>query len=448
MSLQERPSFSVSQLNHYIQQVINAGFPDEVWVCGEIQGYNRSKDKKHVFFDLCETDAENKTVNARIGLVIFSNRKILIERILREAGDPFEIKDDIEVKFLCKVDFYPPHGMVRLIVEEIDPFYTLGKIALEKQRLITLLKKNGTLDKNKGVSFPGLPLRIGLVTSHDSAAYNDFISELKSSGLGFDVIYRNTLMQGKAVEQDVCRALEEFYQESSKIDVIVITRGGGSIADLSCFDSRKIAEKIALSPVPVISGIGHEIDLTVTDLAAHIYRKTPTAVAQFLVVQIQNALDEMNEKKSFLLDAAGQKIKESAGVLHHHALGLQSAIREFLKDHEREISGIENYVRREPLRYLHNISSEAINQGERLFDSIKFFLRRRKDHLLHAGRFIDASHPDQICKKGFSITRTCDGKLVRSLKDVSEKSIIKTFLNDGCIDSSVIKIEEEEGHGR
>ncbi|MEW5895149.1 MAG: exodeoxyribonuclease VII large subunit, partial [Candidatus Omnitrophota bacterium] len=85
----EQLSLTVSELNHYIQQVINAGFPESIWVCGEIQGYNRSREKKHIFFDLCETDAENKNVIARIGLVIFSNRKILIEKMLKENGNPF-----------------------------------------------------------------------------------------------------------------------------------------------------------------------------------------------------------------------------------------------------------------------------------------------------------------------------------------------------------------------
>lgn len=163
------------------------GFPVGVWVCGEIQGYNRNRDKAHVFFELCEKDSISKDILARIGLVIFSGRKTHIEHMLKSAENAFSLKDDIEVKFLCKVDFYPPHGAVRLIVESIDPIYTLGKIAQEKQRLIVLLKEKGTLDKNKQLALPLVPLTLGLITSHDSAAYNDFISELQNSGYGFKV---------------------------------------------------------------------------------------------------------------------------------------------------------------------------------------------------------------------------------------------------------------------
>ena len=312
-----------------------------MWVCGEIQGYDRSRTKRHIFFDLCEKDEETQDVVAKIGLVIFANRKPLIERILAENGHPFELKDDIEVKFLCKVDFYPPHGALRLIVEEIDPAYTLGKIAAEKQRLIALLKKKGVLDKNKQLPLPDVPLRIGLITSYDSAAYNDFLSELRMSGFGFQVSYRNALMQGKDAEDDICRALDDYYRQAEKFDVLVITRGGGSIADLSCFDSRKIAERIAQSPLPVLSGIGHEIDLTVTDLAAHSYQKTPTAVAKFLVAKIENALLLMDEGLERLFDGLEAVMRRQRDGLWSLALDLRQGVQSFLRVHYRELAKAE-----------------------------------------------------------------------------------------------------------
>ena len=117
-----------------------------------------------------------------------------IQEILDKAENAFQLKDDIEVKFLCKVDFYPPHGAVRLIVESIDPVYTLGKIAQERQRLIALLKKKGVLKKNKQLILSDVPLTIGLVTAFDSAAYNDFISELQKSHFAFKVFFVNSLI--------------------------------------------------------------------------------------------------------------------------------------------------------------------------------------------------------------------------------------------------------------
>ena len=156
---------TVSELNILIKDVLNYGFPNAVWICGEIQGFDRNRDKKHIFFELCEKDPASKDITARIGLVIFAGRKNYIDEILKSSENAFQLKDDIEVKFLCRVDFYPPHGAVRLTVESIDPVYTLGKIAQERQKLIALLKQKGTLEKNKSLALPLVPLNIGLITS-------------------------------------------------------------------------------------------------------------------------------------------------------------------------------------------------------------------------------------------------------------------------------------------
>src|SRR3989338_1958484 len=235
---------TVSGLNRFIKDVLNAGFPQPVWVCGEIQQYDRNKGKKHIFFELVEKDSRSDEILARVGLVIFANRKTAIDQILVQSENAFALKDDIEVKFRCTVDFYPPHGAVRLIVEEIDPTYTLGKLAQEKQKLIAALKEKGVLDKKKQLPLPPVPLTIGLITSDDSAAYNDFISELRKSGYGFKVYLRNTLMQGKNAPKDVCRALAEL-QRLDGLEAIIIPRGGGSLAELSCFTTRRTPERAA-----------------------------------------------------------------------------------------------------------------------------------------------------------------------------------------------------------
>src|SRR5476651_1256091 len=214
-------SLSVSELNNFIRNVLNSGFPQAVWVCGEIQGYDRGKDKKHVFFELCEKDPETKDIVARIGLVIFAQARPRIEAILKKAENAFELKDDIEVKFSCKVDFYPGHGQVRLIVESIDPVHTLGKIAQDRQRLIAVLKQKGILDRNKQLLLPEVVLNVGLITSYDSAAYHDFISELKRSGYAFKIFMINSIMQGKNTEESVVNALKTL-EAMDEMDVIVI----------------------------------------------------------------------------------------------------------------------------------------------------------------------------------------------------------------------------------
>ena len=439
----ENEFLTVSQLNGLIKDVLNMGFPSGVWVCGEIQNYNRSREKTHIFFELCEKDPVSKDVLARIGLVIFAGRKAYIQEVLRSAENAFELKDDIEVKFLCRVDFYPPHGAVRLIVESIDPVHTLGKIAQEKQRLIALLKKQGTLDKNKQLPLPLVALRIGLITSHDSAAYNDFFSELRASGYGFKIFCRNTLMQGKAASGDVCAAMDELSRIAG-LDVIVITRGGGSIADLSCFDSQLIAEKIAMSRLPVLSGIGHEINITITDLASHTYQKTPTAIAKFLVERVADFLAAAEEKVSVIIERVKENLADERQRLKNTAQGLHNSTTFYLKQHHQGMARRQEQVRQGPLQALQRSSLKVSTQQGTLLKDIRTRFGAEQLRLKNFTRLVEIAKPVNTLKRGFSITRSSDGKLLRSVRQARSGEEIMTVLSDGTVKSSVGSISKEE----
>jgi exodeoxyribonuclease VII large subunit len=431
---------TISELNRYIKDVLNAGFPQVLWICGEMQGFDRNKTKNHIFFELVEKDPNSKDIIARIGLVIFANRKTVIDSILKQSENAFELKDDIEVKLACKVDFYAPHGVVRLIVESIDPIYTLGKLAQERQKLIALLKDKGILDKNKQLSLPLVPLRIGLITSDDSAAYNDFISELKNSTLGFKVYLRNTIMQGKKTEKDVCAAIDELLEIPS-LDVIVITRGGGSLSDLSCFDSQMIAEKIAACPLPVLSGIGHEINTTITDLAAHTYAKTPTAIAQFVVGIVQQFLQQMDDQFLRIKELADHQISEGKERTKNAALDLQSFTTQFFQDQNEILVRFIESLKYKPMDRLKGLSKDIHLQGNTLKQTIKSRFEKDQLKIKSYTKMIDIVNPVHTMKRGFTITRTKEGRLVRSPKDVSKTEGIVTEVFGGRIESVVSEIK-------
>ena len=428
---------TISELNQFIKDVINSGFPQPVWICGEIQGYDRNKDRNHIFFELLEKDPQSKDVLARIGLVIFANRKFQIESVLRRSENAFTLKDDIEVKFACRVDFYAPHGAVRLIVEDIDPTYTLGKIAQEKQRLIALLKEKGVLDKNKTRELPTVPLKIGLITAYDSAAYNDFISELKKSGFSFTIYLRDCLVQGKKAESDIAQGIEELNRIKG-LDVIVITRGGGSISDLSCFDSELIANKIAESHYAVVSGIGHEINTTITDLAAHTYAKTPTAIANFLVERIQSFLDSLEEKISRVFDLAQEKVRSEAQRLKSSAIDLQNSTHQYLNDHNKHLIRLIEMTKHKPQRIIEDGQRSLLDNQDLLKKTINTRLYNDQTRLESYRKIIDIVHPHNTMKRGFSIARNKDGKVIKSTKDIREKEQMVTELMDGMVRSQVI----------
>ena len=438
--------FTVSELNQFIKNVIQSGFPQAIWVCGEIQNYERSKNKKHVFFEIVEKDPDSKDVKAKIDIVIFAGMKTQIKNILKQSENAFDLRDDIEVKFLCDVDFYVPSGRVNLIVRGIDPAYTLGKLAQEKQRLIALLKEKGILDKNKQIALPAVALNIGLITSDNSAAYNDFLSELQKSGYAFCVYLRNTLMQGKKAEKDTYEALGQL-EKIKQLDVIVVTRGGGSIAELSCFDSELVAKKIAKCPLPVLSGIGHEINITITDLAAHTHAKTPTAIAQFLVQRIQDFLRRVEDLVNQVIDIAQYKLDGENQTLKNLALQMQNSTRQYLKDYEENILRLSEFIKYRPVELLKNQNKNLGLNKDLLLKTIK--TRFQNDQLKLKGyqKIIDVLHPINTLRRGFSITRTSQGKVMKRTSDTSPQEDIVTEVIDGKIESRVTTIKRDRISG-
>ncbi len=442
MLFNQEETLTVSQLNNWIKGVVNEGFPEAVWVCGEIQGYDRNKLKTHIFFELCEKDDVSKNVNAKIGLVIFARTKSYINTVLKKSADAFNLKDDIEVKFLCKVDFYAPHGAMRLIVEDIDPVYTLGKIAQDRAKLIAELKKKGVLEKNKSLVLSEVPLNIGLVTAYDSAAYNDFLDELKSSGFGFKVFFVKALMQGNKTEMEVCRAITRLNKMKA-VDAIVITRGGGSIADLSCFDSKKIAEKIAASTIPVLTGIGHEINMSVTDMAAHTFAKTPTAIAQFIVERVQFFLDEIQQQVENIVARSQEIILSEKEKLRFDAVALQNKTTHFLKKHNETITRYQEAIKRQPFVLLNNKKADVKYKRADFIKTIQSVIQGEKQKVNHVQKIIDIAHPANTLKRGFSITRDVDGKVVKAVEQVAKDDVIATEVFDGMLKSKVDLVKKK-----
>lgn len=434
--------YSILELNTTVKGVLNREFPDFIWVHGEIQGYNRSKLKRHIFFELSEKHPEIDEVIARTRCVIFERVKTKINQRVKISDINFKLQDDIEVKFLCRVDLYPPSGNYMLIVEDIDPVYTLGRLAQNRQRLITQLKREGILDKNKTAFLSPVLLNIGLITSYDSAAYHDFITELEKSEIGFKVYLYNSVMQGKNTEQNICLGLELLNQRSI-LDAIVITRGGGSIADLAWFDNKKIAEAIAYSRLPVICGIGHEINITITDMASFAYMKTPTAIAKFLIERVNQFILELNTGLQNIITFAQDDIKDEKSKLQFLTNKVQTQTNKFMKVHIHIL--IENMIQLQ-LNVNNFIKNEKKSLKDRYLNmkkSARITLDSNSKNLHNILKSIKIADPVNTLKRGFSITRTQAGRAIKSIKDVAVKDDIFTFVQDGEFKSRLKEIKEK-----
>ena len=428
--------FTVSELNGLIKDVVASGFPSSLWVCGEIQNLDRYKSKAHLFFELVEKDAGAKEIKAKLGVTIWAGVRPKIEALLKKAENAFELKDGIEVKFSGKVDFYPPYGTLRFIIENIDPVYTLGKIAQDRQRLIAELTQNGILARNKTTVIPALPLRVGLISAYDSAAYNDFMHELKRSGFSFQVSFYNAVMQGKNCEPSVCQGLKALAGDE-ELDVVVITRGGGSIAELSAFDSKAIAMAIASMTCPVITGIGHEINTSIADLAAHTFVKTPTAVAQFLAEKVVASVEALDQKQTGLFDDAKQYIDDGQSKLKTHALRLQELTRALLQSHKDSHIRLTQRLGQIPLRRCIENRADLRVKTDGLKRAIDQRLRSSRSAIDASAKLVEMASPVRVLKRGFSITRLASGKLVLSGADVKPADVLVTQFKDSQITSTV-----------
>lgn len=426
--------FTISELNGLIKDVVASGFPSSIWVCGEIQNLDRYKSKAHLFFELVEKDAGAKDIKAKLGVTIWAGVRPKIEALLKKAENAFELKDGIEVKFSGKVDFYPPYGTLRFVIDNIDPVYTLGKIAQDRQRLIAELTQAGILLKNKQHVLPQLPLKVGLISAFDSAAYNDFIHELKRSTFSFEVSFYNAVMQGKNCPPSVCKGLLCLAQQKD-LDVIVIARGGGSIAELSAFDAKEIVLSIAESGYPVLTGIGHEINTSIADMAAHHFVKTPTAAAQFLVERVKVSLETLDLRRDEVLSGATAAIFDANGGLRAKALGLQELTRALLQSHKEAHVRLAQSITQLPVRLCHDERAHIRSIEEQIKRTVDLRFKSARVKIEAQDKLATMASPARVLKRGFSITRLSSGKLVRSAADVKPSVILVTELTDTKITS-------------
>ena len=479
IKLKTEKIYSIRELNNLVRGIINREFPEQIWVHGEIQDYDRNKHKPDIYFNLCEKHPEVDQIIAQVKVVIFDEDKERLAQILKQAENNFQLKNNLDVKFLCKVDLFPRSGQFILIIKSIDPVYTLGKLAQNRQRLIAELKEKGILDKNKALLLPLVPLNIGLITSYNSAAYHDFLSELKSSGYGFRVYYFDSFMQGENVESDVCLAMD-IFNDLEYLDAVVITRGGGSTADLSWFDNRRIAEKIALSKLPVLSGIGHEINVTVTDLTSSKFMKTPTAIAQFLVDRVTEFLKDINEKFELVFDHAEVMLREENQNLRFLSANMDSQTNRFLSTHKEDLARLSSNIRIVPFGLISNLRSNFQGKWREFLIQTRNYLQNMKKDIVyfkkdlslerfqklfqiyrdtlskgyedvkglskevikvnmtninHYEEKVKILDPMNVVKRGFSITKRSDGKTVKSIRDVRKEDELSTIVSDGIIDS-------------
>lgn len=403
-------TWSVSDLAAAVGETIQRAFPSEVWVRGEIIGYSAAA-SGHIYFNLIEPGTGNDRRGARMRVALFKGRQRGVNRDLAAAGG-LTLDDGIEVRIRAEVEYYAGSGQVQLIMSGVDPHFTLGVLAADRERTLTELAASGLLRRNAAVPLPLVPLRVGLVTADGSAAHADFIHELASSGYAFEVLLCDARVQGVTAEADLVAALRTLG--GADVDVIAVVRGGGDRTDLLAFDLAGVAKAIAMCPLPVFCGIGHETDTSVADQVAHTAAKTPTACAGALVAHVAAFDERLAGARRTLGLLAERRLARPRARLGEIRLRLGHHAQRHCRAAAGKLAGSRQALQRSHAHAQRGMASLR-SQRPRLRRASTRRLEAARARLRSASALVSAVAPERTLARGFSITRAADGSIVREM---------------------------------
>ncbi|NJN33425.1 MAG: exodeoxyribonuclease VII large subunit [Saprospiraceae bacterium] len=408
---------TLHELNVFLRRVVALNFTESVWVTAEIGQINESRG--HYYLSLLEKNEDE--IVAQIQAVIWARDFARIRRQLSANTEGVSadtvLTDGMSIKFRGRLEFHEVYGL-KIIIEEIDATYTIGKLELQRLKTIAELKKAGLIGKNSQLFLPRVVQRIAVISSETAAGWQDFLNHIVKNDYGyrFDIQLFQSAMQGSLVERTMLQQLETIKAEKQNFDAIVIIRGGGARLDLAAFDTPSVCEAVARSPLPVLVGIGHDVDQTILDLVAHTSLKTPTAVADFILAHNARFETMILEVNQFVKQYAAEKLREGALQLRQ--------MEDFLKfkttsSLAQEKLNLKNYLAILPISAHRKIKAES-----RELDNVDLI--------------IDFLGIESTLKRGFSITRF-KGRALTDSAEIQSGDLLETQLLTGVIESRVIK---------
>ena len=407
---------TVLELNQSVKSALQSSFPAPMWIRGVITGLRRVSGRGHTYFQLADPSPSGEQSTAVVDCALFAGDRSRISLETGRMGKLFDLENDIEVRILVSVSFWDRSGRFQLLMKGFDADFAGDSAAIHLQRLVAKLSQEGILEENSTLLFSQLPLNIGLVTSKGSAAERDFVKTLEESGYPFRVYAVWSAMQGSDTAKSVCSAFNSLMTDCcSSLDVVVLTRGGGSVTDLSWFNNERIARTIAQLPWPVISGIGHEIDTTLPDYAAHTRAKTPTHAASILVdivARFDDSISTLNQnllsRVSPLIQMEKLKLKNLTGNLTLHLSSLPSRKADVLQ-----------------------------KLASKLYPAVVSKLHQFQTQVSESERQIEMRDPSKMLKLGWSVVRDENGIPLRSANLISEGQMVGVTMNHGSLTALV-----------
>ena len=450
---------SLTELQLIIRDSLYLALPDMYWVTAEITEIKENF-AGHCYLELVEKTSEEKNVSARVKAIIWSKRYRFLKSFFENSSGE-SLKEGLKILVKVKIEYHEIYGL-SLIITDIDPSYTIGEMALKRQLIIKRLEDEGIFTMNKGSSFPAVPQRIAVISSKNAAGYSDFINHLagNSNGYVFHTCLIDAIMQGSETEQSVIKALDKIALNTGLFDLVVIIRGGGSQSDLSWFDNYNIAYHITQFPLPVVTGIGHDKDMSVADMVAYESLKTPTAVADYLISCMSETENHIMELSQGITDISRIIIEKNRHRIDACMIKLNPAARLMLSEIKEDLSGRIFEIINKAREFIGRAGLYPANQNSRLISAIRSFtsikelsLKQNRQELFKftygslkgnniritvLESMIKMVRPENVLRRGYTIT-SLNGKIIKSRADVETDVIIETRFSDGAISSKVVK---------
>jgi exodeoxyribonuclease VII large subunit len=433
---------SLKELTDIIKSAVS-NHTGEYWVTAEISSLNVNRKSGHCYIELVEKEDDSTVARMRATIWARDFNKLSVDFRLNTGK---ELSAGMKVLMFGSVSFHDVYGL-SLNIYDIDPRYTLGEMALKRKQTIERLEKEGIIDLNKDLPFPLVPLRIAVISSETAAGYGDFVNRISTDphSYGFVLSLHEAYMQGERAERSILKALASCRKKIGRYDLIAIIRGGGSQAELHCFDSYKIAKETASMSIPVLTGIGHERDETVLDRVAHRRLITPTAVAEFIISRVrlfEEMIDGLSDR--LLKHTEGLLISEGNSLAMHSSLLHSMAERHLSTQAHRLLSFIKDFDHAS-IRCLSSMQNNIEMAATALSYQTERYVSARMEAIDRLDTKVGLLDPAGVLKRGYSIT-SINGKTLRNVSDLRPGDIIDTRLWKGSIKSKVDKTRED-GNG-
>jgi len=403
MNRERRFVFTVKQLTQYVKALLGQDRAlQDVWVRGEVGDLVRHG-SGHVYFTL-------KDEYSQLRCVLFREEASYVS---------FDLAAGMQVAARGAVTVYEPRGQYQLVVRELEEA-GLGDLYLAFERLRRKLAAEGLFDADRKRPLPAFPRTIALLTSPDGAAVHDVLTTLRRRWPGADIILVPTPVSGPAAVPGIVRSLERLAALEG-VDVAILARGGGSLEELSAFNAEEVARAMARSPVPLVTGIGHEVDVTIADLVADLRAATPTAAAAAVSPELRDVLARIDTARRSVARSLARSVAR-----YRRELGLLLA-RPLLRDPRLLLAD-----RRQRVDELASALQRAL--AKRIEDA--------RSRLAAVSERLRALNPRAVLRRGYSITRLPDGRIVTTVRQLSVGGSAEIVLNDG---SAGVAVQEVRG---